>query len=1345
MKYQKFLLVLAIALGFAVTLSSLAPPVAHTSAKLLAAATTATPPVRGTYYDGGISARVAYPHRAVYDSSVSLTIEAWVYREDADRKETILSHDSAVSYWLGFQAKRLRFYRGGGNFADSTVDVQARQWTHVAASYNGLEVRFYVDGKPAGSAALANAGAGGRRWLQLGGEPSGRNFHGYLDEVRLWSVARTEEQIREGMFLEHRSEPSLAAVFASGGWSEDLTGLPGVNFGGTSQSVRGILPRDLTVPLAAIAPKLDGKVNLDGEYAGAEQLVIRYSDGAAAADAVAYLVHTEEDLFIGVKGLRDTPGGWPQAQSWLGLLLDTTFSREALAQRNHAYLRVFLDPDPAHAGWLIGDGAGGYGPAPIAACPVNTSCPFAIGQTVAKSFNDDADTDGSPTVELRIAKQRLGEWTETDGLALGHFSIGGAGDDRLAPGNASANSPATWARVSYSEASGVNLPRVTVSGHVYDGALSDTSHPIKQHSITLISGSTQYNCSTAPDGSFVFSELAVPIGAPVRLISANCGGCIYSGFLPGPGAPLPTETPGFPYEVTFPACAAGASCSFPSLDFFIQRPTDRILLDYADPPSPLAPMILVDNPFQTTEGSTVTIYGKNLHHLIEVYLSPHPSGPAPAQWVLDYRAEVLERAPDLSWIKVKVPNLPSVTPIVKDGYLANSLDYTWRWIVHDSWRRPFGYKEWSALPDPDKPGAAPFRLAEIKYPLIHGFGFENEADEPGFSEFLATYGNSAYICVGVPGYCATRIPDPIYWEFWWYAYKEWIKRTDGSCVGMAATSLLMRHELLQPEQFNSGIHFPAGFTTPGKPAEFEDGSYFRPPTAKNLWAEIRKNHGVQTSAEFLLEAADDLDIGLTSISGSPRARLTELYASPAGYVLSMVPEPGKGHAVSPYAVEGNRIWVYDNNHPKDAGRYIDIDPTANEYEFPGKGWKGTALFTIPLRIWRNSRTAPIDLPNLVYTIVLGGADGLYTRPDGASWGWHKDGSYVDAFPGAKAIFPLGLSETTNRAASLLLPVEKPASNVQVNARGGDYLFNVAQGGRLFQLEALDSVAGDTDYFATGYVANRLTSFTYNPQRANANFLPRIGMILGDRQRAVFNWSKLALPAGGKVEFKALSELKGVEFSNNSGGATRHYLYLDSADGATGATAKQIFGPFEIPTGATHRTVIHNWPTNTTIRSQVDLNRDGIPDQSGLVSGRSCKIGASADQDCNRNGLLDDCDIASGASKDRNQNGVPDECEPQMRLGAVSLNPAIVTGGAGATGTVTLRYAAPAGGATIALSSNNPGVASVPASIVIPAGATKATFKVATKVAKASTAVLISASYSGATKTGALTVNPAIPR
>jgi hypothetical protein len=92
--------------------------------------------------------------------------------------------------------------------------------------------------------------------------------------------------------------------------------------------------------------------------------------------------------------------------------------------------------------------------------------------------------------------------------------------------------------------------------------------------------------------------------------------------------------------------------------------------------------------------------------------------------------------------------------------------------------------------------------------------------------------------------------------------------------------------------------------------------------------------------------------------------------------------------------------------------------------------------------------------------------------------------------------------------------------------------------------------------------------------------------------------------------------------------------------------------------------------------------------------------------------------------------------PPPTVASLTLNPANVFGGQSSMGTVTLTGPAPAGGAQVLLSSSN-GAARVPSSVIVPAGATSATFAVNTSFVLISTSSTISASYNGTTQTATL--------
>ncbi|HXT28449.1 MAG TPA: VCBS repeat-containing protein [Vicinamibacterales bacterium] len=96
------------------------------------------------------------------------------------------------------------------------------------------------------------------------------------------------------------------------------------------------------------------------------------------------------------------------------------------------------------------------------------------------------------------------------------------------------------------------------------------------------------------------------------------------------------------------------------------------------------------------------------------------------------------------------------------------------------------------------------------------------------------------------------------------------------------------------------------------------------------------------------------------------------------------------------------------------------------------------------------------------------------------------------------------------------------------------------------------------------------------------------------------------------------------------------------------------------------------------------------------------------------------------------------------LAGLALSPAAVIGGVSTSGIVQLGGAAPADGVTVTLTTSDPALASLPsgATVFIPAGASSATFDLATTGVAAPAAVTVTAEANGVTQSVALAVVPA---
>lgn len=102
-----------------------------------------------------------------------------------------------------------------------TAGVETGVWYHVCAVHNGTDNTdtVYLNGQPKGTNSMP-ALVVGRTKVRLGQHPSasGYTFFGRMDEVRIWSVARTPEEINAS--LSQRLTDSVAGLVGRWGFDD---------------------------------------------------------------------------------------------------------------------------------------------------------------------------------------------------------------------------------------------------------------------------------------------------------------------------------------------------------------------------------------------------------------------------------------------------------------------------------------------------------------------------------------------------------------------------------------------------------------------------------------------------------------------------------------------------------------------------------------------------------------------------------------------------------------------------------------------------------------------------------------------------------------------------------------------------------------------------------------------------------------------------------------------------------------------------------------------------------------------------------------------------------------------
>ncbi len=152
----------------------------------------------------------------------SYTIEAWIKPTALGRAMGLVSKMSAPQtggYQLGILADgRLRHSHGvSASELTSSRALRAGDYQHVAVTYDGTVVRFFIDGEPAGSAEAAYSPDAATSLLL--GSSRGSSlpldaFAGTLDEVRIWDRARREDELgRDKSYRLVGNEPGLVAYY----------------------------------------------------------------------------------------------------------------------------------------------------------------------------------------------------------------------------------------------------------------------------------------------------------------------------------------------------------------------------------------------------------------------------------------------------------------------------------------------------------------------------------------------------------------------------------------------------------------------------------------------------------------------------------------------------------------------------------------------------------------------------------------------------------------------------------------------------------------------------------------------------------------------------------------------------------------------------------------------------------------------------------------------------------------------------------------------------------------------------------------------------------------------------
>jgi len=155
----------------------------------------------------------------------NFSVEFWVKFDDTpssfdgiiDKGRYSTSNDW---YFLTHNSGQIVIF--GINGHEVWLGANDNNWHHIAGTYDGTTLRGYIDGVQTGTSTVSYTAT--TNPIQLGKTfVYDYYFNGHLDEVRIWSVVRSEQEIRENMCKSLVGNESGLAAFYSANNSNGTT------------------------------------------------------------------------------------------------------------------------------------------------------------------------------------------------------------------------------------------------------------------------------------------------------------------------------------------------------------------------------------------------------------------------------------------------------------------------------------------------------------------------------------------------------------------------------------------------------------------------------------------------------------------------------------------------------------------------------------------------------------------------------------------------------------------------------------------------------------------------------------------------------------------------------------------------------------------------------------------------------------------------------------------------------------------------------------------------------------------------------------------------------------------
>jgi len=161
---------------------------------------------------------ILIPDNAALDLTQNYTLEAWIFPESFSWLAGIISKyqtSAANGYMLRLTHQSPYTGLGFDEVVTNTGLLNSNQWYHIAAVNNGGIRKLYVNGVEHNLSGSSLNVSANNNPLRIGSDYASRYFDGRIDEVRIWNIARGQDDIITTMdTVLSGSEAGLVAYYS---------------------------------------------------------------------------------------------------------------------------------------------------------------------------------------------------------------------------------------------------------------------------------------------------------------------------------------------------------------------------------------------------------------------------------------------------------------------------------------------------------------------------------------------------------------------------------------------------------------------------------------------------------------------------------------------------------------------------------------------------------------------------------------------------------------------------------------------------------------------------------------------------------------------------------------------------------------------------------------------------------------------------------------------------------------------------------------------------------------------------------------------------------------------------